>query len=56
MLIVILKQTPNGLAKTLEDLEIRKLQLYQDRLEFWEEFWRLEETCCLSNPSEKPSA
>ena len=24
--------------------------------EYWEEFWRLEETCCHSNPSEKPSA
>ena len=27
-----------------------------DQLEYWEESWRLEETCCHSDPSERPSA
>ena len=29
---------------------------YWDRPEYWEEFWRLEGTCCHSNSNEKPSA
>ena len=33
-----------------------KLQYYWKRPEYWEESWRLEETCCHSNSSEKPSA
>ena len=33
-----------------------KLQHYWERAEYWEEFWRLEETCCHSNFSEKLSA
>ena len=33
-----------------------KLQLYQDRPEYWEESWRLKETWCHSNFSEKLSA
>ena len=33
-----------------------KLQHYWDRLEFWEESWRLEETCYHSKSREKPSA
>ena len=51
-----------GLLKGLEDLEVRgewrpsKLLHYWERPEYWEESWRLEETFCLSNSSEKPSA
>ena len=26
------------------------------KIEYWEESWRLEETCCHSDSSEKPSA
>ena len=33
-----------------------RLKHYYDRPEYREEFWRLEETCCHSNSSEKPSA
>ena len=33
-----------------------KLQPCWDRPEYWKESWRLEETCCHSNSSEKPSA
>ena len=33
-----------------------KQQHYWRRPEYWEESWRLEETCCHSNFSEKPSA
>ena len=29
---------------------------YWERPEYWEESWRLEETCCLSNSSERTSA
>ena len=32
-----------------------KLQHYWERPEYWEESWRLEETCSHSNPSERPS-
>ena len=51
-----------GLVQGLEDLEIMgqwrlsKLLHYWDRPEYWEESWRLEETCCHSNSSERPSA
>ena len=48
-----------GLLKGLEDLEVgrpSKLQYYTERPEYWEDSWRLEETWCHSNPSEKPSA
>ena len=51
-----------GLLKGLEDLEAggrlgrpSKQQHYWKRLEYWEEFWRLEETCCHSISSERPS-
>ena len=46
----------------LKGLEIRgrvrpsKLQHCKERLEYWEESWRLEETCRHSNSSEKPLA
>ena len=33
-----------------------KLQHFWDRPVYWEESWRLEETCCHSNYCEKPSA
>ena len=29
--------------------------IFLDRPEYWEESWKLEETCCHSNSSEKPS-
>ena len=54
-----------GLLKGLEDLEIRRrvetIQLlhYWEWPEYWEESeeesWRLEETCCNSNSSKRPS-
>ena len=50
-----------GLLKGLENLEVGErvetIQIdYWERPEYWEESWRLEETCCHSNSSEKPSA
>ena len=33
-----------------------KLLHYWEQPEYWEESWRLEETCCHSNSSERPSA
>ena len=51
-----------GLLKELEDLGIRgrvwpsKLLHNWERPEYWEESWRFEATCCLSNFSERPSA
>ena len=51
-----------ALVQGQEDLEIRgrwrpfKLQHYWDRIENWQEFRRLEVTCCLSNSNERPSA
>ena len=51
-----------GLLKGLEDLEVggrvdpSKRQRYWERPEYWEESRRLEETCCHSDSSEKPSA
>ena len=51
-----------GLLNGLEDLEVGgrvdtiKLLHYWERPEYWEESWRLEETCCYSNSSERPSA
>ena len=42
-----------GLLQGLEDLEIGGRV---ERPEYWEEFWKLEETCCHSNSSERPSA
>ena len=44
------------LIKGLEDSEIRGLLNYCDRSEYWEESWRVEEFCCDSNSSERPSA
>ena len=51
-----------GLVQELEGLEIRgdwrpsKLLHYWERPEYWEEFCRLQETCCHSNSSERLSA
>ena len=51
-----------GLLKGLEDLEVGgqvetiQTQHYRKRPEYWEESWRLEETCCQSISSERPSA
>ena len=51
-----------GLVKRLEDLEMREVETIQatvffyDWPEYWEESWKLEETCCHSNSSRKPSA
>ena len=50
-----------GLLKGLEDLEVggqkrpSKLLYYWEWPEYWEESWRLEETCCHSNSNERPS-
>ena len=49
-----------GLLKDLEDLEVGgqndKWEHCWERPEPRDESWRLEETCCHSNSSEKPSA
>ena len=48
-----------GFIMGLEDREITgpsKLLHYWNQSEYWEESWRLEETGCLSNSSESPSA
>ena len=50
-----------GLLKGLEDLEVgNRVETIQTTAllkwpEYWEEFWRLEETCCHSISSERPS-
>ena len=48
-----------GLLKGLEDLDESrpsKLLHYWERAEYWEASWRLEETCCYSDTSERSSA
>ena len=48
-----------GLLKGLEladEWRPSKPLHYCERPEYWEESWRLEETCCHSNSSERPSA
>ena len=54
-------QSPKELVQGLEDLEIKgrvetELQYYCDQLEFKKEFWRIDEPCCHSDSSGKPSA
>ena len=46
-----------GLLKGLEDLKVdgRVETIQWEWPEYWEESWRLEETCCHSNSREKPS-
>ena len=57
MVIGAFETVTKGLLKGLED-EWRpsKWQQCWERPEYQEESWRLEETCCLSDSSEKPSA
>ena len=49
-----------GLVKGLEDLEIRRcmetIQTTALLSEYWDESWRLEETCCPSNSSKRAAA
>ena len=63
VLIVIgaLGTITKGLLKGLEDLEVggrveTKRQHCWEQPESWDESWKLEETCCHSDSSEKPSA
>ena len=62
IVICVLGTVTERLLKGLEDMEIRgrmatiKLLHYWDRPEYCEKSWRLEETCCHSNPCERPSA
>ena len=51
-----------GLLKSLEDLEVGdwvetiQITVLLKRSEYWEESWRLEETCCHLISSERPPA
>ena len=60
--IGVLGKVSEGLVQGMEDLEIRgrgrpsKVQHCWVWPEFWEESWRLEETCSYLDSSEKPSA
>ena len=59
IVIGALSTVTHGLIQGVEELEISgpsKLLDYWDRPEYREESWRLEETCCHSNSSERPSA
>ena len=46
------------LIKGLDNLEIKRQSGHHQnyRSEYWEESWRLEETCCHSDSCERPSA
>ena len=44
------------LEQGLEDFERVDEWRPSKQLHYWEESWRLEETCCYSNSSERPSA
>ena len=58
----VLGTVTKGLVKPLEDLEIRggveinQLPHWQDRAEYREESWRLEETCCHTDSCESSSS
>ena len=54
----VTKELLNGLEDLVVDDEWKpsKLLHYWERLEYWEESWGLEETCCHSNSSGRPSA
>ena len=60
--ICVLGTIPKGLIIGLEELEIEerteiiKTTKYWDRQQYWEESWRLEETCGYLNSSENLSA
>ena len=59
IVIGALGKVTKGLVWGLEDLEIRGRQetiQTTDQPEYWEESWKLEETCCDSDSSGKPSA
>ena len=62
IVIDVLGTVTKGLVQWLEDWEIRgrerpsKLLRHEDRLEYWEESWRLEGVFYRSNSSEIPSA
>ena len=45
-----------GLVKGLGNKRINRGHPVHSIIRYCEESWRLEETCCHSNPSEKPSA
>ena len=45
-----------GLGNKGEEWRPSKLLHCRERPEYWEESWRLEETCCHSNFRERPSA
>ena len=44
------------ISKGTRRLRNQRQQHYQDQPEYWEESWRLEETCCHSKFNEKLSA
>ena len=61
VVIGVLATVTKGLGQRLEDSEIRRrVETIQttatDRAEYWEEFWKLEETCCHSDSRGRPSA
>ena len=59
IVIGVLGTVTKGLLKGLELADgwrLSKRQHCWGRPEYWDESWRLEETCCHSNSSEKPSA
>ena len=55
-----LETVTKGLLKELEDSEVgglvETIQITTLLRKAWEESWRLEEICCHSDSSEKPSA
>ena len=61
LLIGALGTVTKGLLKEMEDLEVGdewrppKILHYWERPDYWKESWRLEETCCHSDSSEKSS-
>ena len=62
VVIGALSTVTEELEQGLEDLEIRgrvgtiQTTALLNRPEYWEEWWRFEETCCHSDSSENPSA
>ena len=50
-----------GLQKGLVNVEIRRIEIIPtqhclDWIEYWEQSWRPEETCCHSDSNERPPA
>ena len=57
IVIGALGRVTKGSLKGHEDLEAKgRVETIETTTEYWEGSWRLEETCCHSNSSEKPSA